>query len=489
MTEHHGFDLEALFHANGGHSIFAPSSSYMILMCSGSLIPNLQAEDNAGIDAAEGTVGHEVGEEWLLRIDEARTDLEPISQEMIDEAEPRHLIGKIVKIKEHAETFEIEITSEMLFYVRQYVEWCAALPGDHHIEQRVYFSAYTPLPKQGGTADHAACWIEEDETGTLCITDLKYGAGVHVSAAEFPDDPRAMNLEREIPFNGHPQTMLYALGFVLEWDWRYNFKRIIIRIAQPRRDHFETWETTKGELFAFAEWARGRFALAWVPGAPRTPTEHGCRWCKVKATCAAHAVWMLDDTTRDRETDDVFDPADDEVIEGQFSVVTSQDMAVAKKTLDTKGFNPQLPDAAVLTTPQLAKLLRKRKMMESFFNAVYEELEYRAREGEDVPYFKMGPGREGDRKYRDEATPEAVASDLEFIGLDEEEIWVKTVISPARAEERIKAKFKLRGDRAKQMLAPIVVRAAGRPTLVPDFDKRPELEDVGEVFDAVEDDL
>jgi len=74
---------------------------------------------------------------------------------VIDWCRPEYLVGTTRQIKERVETFDILITDEMLAYVRQYIEWCREDPeGDHYIEERVYFSQLTPIPKQGGTADY-----------------------------------------------------------------------------------------------------------------------------------------------------------------------------------------------------------------------------------------------------------------------------------------------------------------------------------------------
>ena len=51
--------------------------------------------------------------------------------------------------------------------------------GDHYYETRIDISSITPIPKQFGTADHYAL-----SDHLMVITDLKYGEGVKVYAAE-----------------------------------------------------------------------------------------------------------------------------------------------------------------------------------------------------------------------------------------------------------------------------------------------------------------
>lgn len=476
MTEHHGIDIEAL--AGAAHSIFAPSSSAGWLVCEDYILANLNEPDNAGVDAAYGTVGHEVGEEWLLRIDALRTGVEPITEEMIADSRPAELIGTTRIVKEGDQSFPIEIDEEMLAFVAQYVLWCAELPGAHYIEQRVYFSRLTPIPEQGGTADHAAC-----EPGVLTITDLKLGRSPRniVSAAENKEDPRFIVGGK---LNGNTQAGLYALGFFYKYDHLYNFQRIIIRIGQPTLDHFDIWETNREELLAFAEFVKVRAHANWKPLRNRTPSNKGCRWCKVRSSCAALIAW------RHEDVDDVFDAVEDDVIEGEFRVVTRQEMIAVKAEIDSADdYQPPILnlDAATLTTEQMAKLLPKRKLMEDFFNGIYDELNRRASQGEEIPGFKLVNGREGNREFKGKDDPPWIEHELAFLGLEPDDVYERKLGSPARAEAKLRAKYGLSAKAATALLSHLVYRNRGRQTLVPRTDKREELEDVGSVFDDVSD--
>ena len=430
----HNFNLSDLEEKLGGHSVYAPSASSMWLYCSGSLIPNLLADDNAGEDAAYGSVAHGVAERWL------KTGVKPVD-----------LIGTVEKVDEGHAVFEIEITHSMLEYVQEYVDWSVFLPGDHYVEQRVDFSRLTPIPKQGGTADHIAC-----EPGALTITDLKMGKGVQVFA------------------KGNTQARLYALGAFYRWDDQYHFERIVIRIAQPRINHFDVWEITREELLEFAEFVKVRAALAWQPNAPRTPGEKQCMWCKVKATCADFAVLQQE------LTEGVFDNLDDTVDE-QKVIKLIDDLEDPFEDYKVKP-----SPVHTLTTAQLEQLLPWRKVVENWWKSVEDELEKRLQNGTDCRKFKLVEGR-SNRSWRQNEL-DAVVEDLDLMfGLDRSEVVEEKVISPSALEELlIKKGFKRKA--LPDLMKPLTVKPRGKPTMAPIHDKRPALtittEDVFDDLDA-----
>jgi hypothetical protein len=412
-------DVTAITKRLGGHTIFSPSSSKMWSTCSGSLIPNLYAPDTAGEDAAYGTVAHEVAEGWLR-----------------EGVRPKHLVGTVKEVVEPSTKFEIEIDNEMLDYVEQYVDWCIYLPGDHFVETRVSISDLTPIDNQGGTADHAAC-----EPGKLTITDLKMGQGIQVYAFE------------------NTQALLYAYGFFAKYDSTYNFQKILIRIAQPRLHHFDEWEISRETLLEWADWLKERAYAAWCTDAERQPSADGCLWCKIKSSCAAHAVFAM------RLIDGVFDDLT--------LPITEPDMKKIADELDVGMLTVSPTPIGQLTTAQMASLLPYRKMIESWFKELYEETERRALNGEKVPGYKVVAGRSS----REFMAENDVIEHLGLIGIDPENLYKRKLVGLGDVEEQLrKLGYSRKG--IPDLLNPIVRKPMGKPTMAPDTDPRRALSSV-----------
>lgn len=436
-----------------GHTIFSPSGSPMWLECSGSLIPNLLAHDDAGYDAAYGTVAHELTE-WQLKTGRV----------------PLHRLKEIVKVGQH----EVLIDEEMLHYVQMAVDYCEWMPGDHFTECKVYFSEYTPLKNQGGTSDFANC-----EPRKLTITDHKFGQGVKVFAAQDYDDPRCViinEIDGTFKINGNSQGLLYALGFFLEHDWNYGFEEIIIRISQPRLDHFDEWRTTREHLLDFAEFVRERAHAAWKVNAPRRATEKGCQWCKVKADCAAWAVRY------------------EQMVSGAFDFDAEADIATVEELRDRLDdpivdYTPPFADRMKLTTEQMEKILTYRRASENWFKKIEEALKERAHAGEKLGQWKLvATNTHRVFKPNAEKTLLALPPKAGYKPLKRDEIVKEQMVSPAEAE-RIMATHGYKPAEVANVLEPLTAKPPGQPTLARSNDKREALADPTEgVFaDASED--
>lgn len=416
----------ALEFNKSGHSVYSPSGSAMWLYCAGSLIPNMMEKDRTSPEAAEGTVAHFVAETWLRSGEK-----------------PKSLLGTTQLVSEGDSTYSIEVTDVMVDYVQDYVDWCLYEDGDHYVETKVFFSSLTPLAKQGGTADHVVC-----QPGRMVITDLKYGKGIQVEA------------------EGNPQALLYALGFFLKYDAKYHFDEIEIRIAQPRLGHFPTWTVTREYLLEFADFVRSRTAAAWQINAPRRPSEKACQWCKVKSDCVALAKLQHS------------------LIEGNMRGIgreyTHEELEEFADWIGRGKYKVRPADVSKFTTEQLAKLRPYRRLVESWWRSMDENLERRALDGESVPGMKLVESRTN-REFKDEA---AALDTLLLIGLSEENIYRKSMISPAQAEDMLRNVLKVPKRKAAELLERDVRKPAGKPTLVPLSDKRPVLDSyVEELWD------
>lgn len=427
--------LHVLAEMTRGHSIFSPSGSFLWAFCHGGLIPNLLVDDDgAGIEAATGTVGHTVGETWLE-----------------SGIRPTHLLGTVVTVVEgkfpNEQVFEITIDEEMLDYIERYFDWCYYLPGEHFVEVRVDFSDLTPIKNQGGTADHAAC-----EPGKLTITDLKYGIGIRVFAFH------------------NTQALLYAYGFFMMHDWYYDFQIIVIRICQPRLDHFDEWEITREDLLDWAAWLKEQAFKAWRYGAPRTPSEKACQWCKIKSDCKAYLVWV------DRLTRDVFQDLDAEITEREMSDLVAD--------LDKGTYVVKTPRIQELTYAHKAHIYKYRNLLKSWMDELGKDLYRGLERGEDVPDWKLVDGNKS-RSFKNE---KKAKEELDFLGLSEDVIEPKSFISPAQAEtELVKIGYKRRD--LPELMKPLIKERKGKPTMVPKTSNRKSFAELSDDIFADLDDL
>ncbi len=440
-----------------GHSAFSPSSSKMWLTCSGSLIPNILAHDQAGEEAAEGTVAHLVGETWLKHGRKAA----------------HNMIGEVHTV----DGWDIEVTSEMVGYVAHYVQWCQEIEAEAVealTETRVDFSDLTPIPNQKGTADHIAivplrhkdgCRLDSKKPGfrgayEIVVTDLKYGKGVRVYA------------------ENNTQARIYAYGAWRIYKDRYDIRSVRIRIAHPRlADGFSEWVISIDELLDFAyNTVKPRAKAAWRFDAPRTPSEDGCQWCKIRATCPA--LYQLGVET----TSSVFDD-EDEMEETYDSTRLAEIADEAEDDFADAPFQPG--DPAKLSTKALAKILRYRAVVEKFFSAVEAELLERAiAEEEDVPGWKLVEGRTLRRWPEDFA---AVYRKLKRYGLKDSAIFTESMISPAQAEAKLVAKAGLSKSAAASIINTLAIKPPGPKSLVRLSDKREALPSDALVFDDEDD--
>lgn len=249
-------------HADREHAILSPSSAKRWIHCTPSALLAEAAGSKTSVYAEEGTLAHEISEYALTQY------LEGIYDPIIDEALPikdEHLKNPLFSI-------------DMANYIRDY---CDYVIGENYEMQKADGLSKMFLERNVDITDYAPdSFGSVDVTlvsdKTIHIIDLKYGAGVKVTA------------------DHNEQMMLYALG-ALKAAASKDITNIRMTIAQVRLDHYDTFEMSKGELLDWAEKVLKPAAKAAIQGKGKQVIGSWCGFCPVKAQCRAQRDAILAD--------------------------------------------------------------------------------------------------------------------------------------------------------------------------------------------------
>ena len=249
-------------HAERDHAILSPSSAKRWINCTPSALLAEAAGSKSSVYAEEGTLAHEIAEYALTKYLEGEYD--PI----IDDAVPLK--------NEHLENPLFGV--DMADYIREYCEFVigegyemARADGacQMFLERRVDITDFAP--DSFGSVDVT---LVSDKT--IHIIDLKYGAGVRVSA------------------DMNEQMLMYALGTLKSLD-ADKIEKIRMTIAQVRLDHYDTFEMSKEDLLAWAEKVLKPAAKMAIQGIGKQVIGSWCGFCPVKAQCRAQRDAILAD--------------------------------------------------------------------------------------------------------------------------------------------------------------------------------------------------
>ena len=293
--------------------------------------------------------------------------------------------------------------------VKEQAEGCTEI----YFELRVDYSDIINVPNHQGTADCVIVFPDK-----LTIMDLKYGKGVLVQAEE------------------NPQLSLYALAACQ--TLKVEVSKIRLLICQPRLENFSSWDTDFATLYKWGiGYARERAQLAIQGKGDFCPGEKQCRFCKMRGSCAARAQANIE------EAKDVFG---DEHDVGEL-IIPEQSKALAH----------QIP------LEKLAIVLEIGPLYQQWFNDVEAYAYQLAMSGIQIPGFKLVQGKTN-RKIDN---PEGLVRVLTAQGVPKEKLYKEpTLLGIGELE-------KLIGKKTFETLsAPFVVKPMGKPTLVPETDKR-----------------
>lgn len=249
-------------HADRDHAILSPSSAKRWIHCTPSALLAEAAGSKTSVYAEEGTLAHEIAEYALTQY------LEGIYDPIVDEELPvndEHLKNPLFSI-------------DMANYIRDY---CDYVIGEGYEMQKQDGACQMFLERKVDITDYAPdSFGSVDVTlvsdKTIHIIDLKYGAGIKVTA------------------DHNEQMMLYALG-ALKAAASKDITNIRMTIAQVRLDHYDTFEMSKGELLDWAEKVLKPAAKAAIQGKGKQVIGSWCGFCPVKAQCRAQRDAILAD--------------------------------------------------------------------------------------------------------------------------------------------------------------------------------------------------
>ena len=224
----------------------------------------------------------------------------------------------------------------------------------------------------------------------------------------------------EVSADHNPQMMLYALGALEIFDGIYDIDTARMTIFQPRKSNVSVYEMEKDELLEWADTVLTQKAQFAYEGQGEFHCGEWCRFCKAKAECRERA---------------------------------EANLALAKYDFE---------ESALLDDEEIAEILGKVDALTAWASDVKEYALQQAVSGKEWSGWKLVEGR-SNRKYTSEA---AVAATVEDAGFDPYE----------RKVLGITAMQKLLGkSRFEELLAPYIEKPQGKPTLVPESDKRPAM--------------
>lgn len=246
---------------------------------------------------------------------------------------------------------------------------------------------------------------------TLHVIDFKYGKGRPVSA------------------QGNEQLRLYALGALDRYGMIYPVRTVRMAIVQPRLGGVTEDEMTAGELLAWGEEiVKPAAALAFV-GEGEYRAGDWCGFCKARHLCrerANHSAQLIEDFGAPPDKAEPVEPA-------------------------------------LLSNAEIARALARAKPFIKWAQELEEHALRAVLRGEEIPGWKAVEGR-SNRAFSDQ---DAAFAALQRNGVAEALLYERRPLTLAQVE-KVVGKADL-----QQFAGGYIVKPPGKPTLVPEADKRP----------------
>ena len=219
---------------------------------------------------------------------------------------------------------------------------------------------------------------------------------------------------------GNPQMMLYALGALELFDGIYDISTVSMTIYQPRRENVSTHTVFKESLYQWAEDVLRPASEQAYAGEGAFRCGDWCRFCKAKSECRVRA---------------------------------EENMALAR-------YDFRKPP--LLEDDEVESILAHVDELIAWASDIKEYALQAALRGKRWDGWKLVEGR-ANRRYTDE---QAVAQAVIAAGYDPYESTLRGITAMEKA---------LGKTTFHDLLAPLVEKPQGKPTLVPLSDKRPAI--------------
>lgn len=411
-----------------GHALLSPSAANMWFACPGSLWLSKDEPDKESEYAAEGTTAHALAE-YCFKYDKPADTLlgmKTVANNInVDEEMAEAIQGYVDTIK----GIKDSMSSLMAFDIEQKLDFSDLLDLSTHIST-MNADDYTP-EKSFGTADVVLLG-----DGELQVHDLKYGKGVCVSAIN------------------NRQLLIYALAAYYYYSLGCEINKISIHIHQPRLNHYSEFSVTPDELLAFGKELKNKAGEAYTVylNGPRSADdfcagESQCRFCKAAGKCEALANQVAEKIGAD---------------------FTNLDEAVIEEVSNEEG-------------EALADKFKAIDMIRSWIKAVETRVQAQLQLGNSVPGYKLVVGRQGNRSWTSEEDAE---NTLKSFRLKQDEMYNRKLISPTQALKVLKG-----SEIRIKKIEGIITRPEGKPTIVPESDKRPAISPADDFTDLTQEEI
>ena len=233
----------------------------------------------------------------------------------------------------------------------------------------------------------------------------------------------------------NPQMMLYALGALRIYDTLYDIEDVAMTIYQPRRENISTWTISVSDLVAWAEnilVPKAKLAFEgqgdYIPGP-------WCTFCKAAVKCRARA---------------------------------EEKLALARY---------EFAQPPLLTDAEIEEILGKLDDLTRWAEEIKAYAQDAAlNHGKQWHGYKVVEGRSV-RKYSDEAAVIEAANAAGY-----HDIFRKSLL-PITEMEKLMGRHEF-----AEILSGLIIKPAGKPTLVPITDKRPAMTNVKIDFNEIQED-